>query len=327
MADPFFLNTPVILPLDGANNSTSIGNAGAKGMSISVNGGAKLSTDQSKFGGASLKLSGDSDYLAFPDVQLGSGDFTLECWVYLRSAPTGYAALMIGTGGSGGVYLYGSRLIFYPINTSNTETLSLNAWHHVAAVRSADKLYLYIDGVASAIASGISGAYKVNTIGADRGVQGTQSYIDDVRFTAGVARYSGNFTPPGAADTTRPDIYSRSVNLARRAFAIDTSPAVVKPLAAGTTRNRESDLLFGGRGRISGVTKVKGTPDAAVSTRVRLIREKDGLLIRETWSDPVTGAFTFNYINHSIKYTVLTYDHNHNERAVVADNLTPELMP
>ncbi|MDP1980468.1 LamG domain-containing protein [Undibacterium sp.] len=326
MADPFFLNTPLILPFDGANNSTTIENAGAKGISISVNGGAKLSTEQSKFGGSSLKVNGSPDYLTFPDVILGSGDWTIECWVYLRSAPVSYAALMVSNG-EAGLYLYDTTLIFYPNNTGNTGTLSLNTWHHVAAVRSADKLYLYINGVAGANAPTVSGAFKMNTIGSARGVQGSQSYIDDVRFTAGVARYTGNFTPPGAADTTRSDIYSRTANLARRVYAATTQSAALKPLPVGTTRNRESDLLFGGRGRISGVTKVKGTPDAAVSTRVRLIREKDGLLVRETWSDPVTGAFTFANIAHGIKYTVLTYDHNHNERAVVADNLTPELMP
>ena len=65
----------------------------------------------------------------------------------------------------------------------------------------------------------------------------------------------------------------------------------------------------------------------AVSTRVRLFKDRDGLMIRETWSDPVTGAYAFDHISMDVKYTVLTYDHAHNFRAVVADNLTPELMP
>ncbi|MFZ6872873.1 LamG domain-containing protein [Undibacterium sp. Di27W] len=327
MADPYFLNTPIILPFNGANNSAAIQNAGAKNLTVTVAGGAKLSTEQSVYGGSSLKLNGDADFLSIPDLSLGSGDWTTECWVYLRSATSTYAALIISSGGNGGIYLLGQKLIFYPQNTGNTATLSLNEWHHVAAVRLADKLYLYLDGVASSNVPSVSGTFNVNVIGSDRGIQGSQCYLDDLRITAGIARYTGNFTPPGPADTTRVDIFAKSSNLMHRAMAIGGPPTTLKPLQYGLLKNRENDLVFGGRGRISGVTKVKGTPDSAVSTKVRLYREKEGLLIRETWSDPVTGAFSFNYIAPGIKYTVLTYDHTHNERAVVADNLTPELMP
>ncbi len=87
------------------------------------------------------------------------------------------------------------------------------------------------------------------------------------------------------------------------------------------------DAIHGGNGRVSGTTKVKGSPNVAVRRRVRLLRERDGMMIRETWSDPVTGAYSFDYINENYQYTVISYDHDHNHRAVIADNLTPEMMP
>lgn len=86
------------------------------------------------------------------------------------------------------------------------------------------------------------------------------------------------------------------------------------------------DMLDGGGGKITGTTKVKGSPDVAVGRRVRLIRERDGICIREAWSDPITGAYQFLNINPAVVYTVITYDHTKNYRAVIADGLVPELM-
>ncbi|MBT2303982.1 hypothetical protein J7E70_26420 [Variovorax paradoxus] len=48
--------------------------------------------------------------------------------------------------------------------------------------------------------------------------------------------------------------------------------------------------------------------------------------MREMWSDPATGAYQFDYVDEMQKYTVIAFDHTHNERAVVADNLTPEII-
>lgn len=87
------------------------------------------------------------------------------------------------------------------------------------------------------------------------------------------------------------------------------------------------DLVHGGNGRVTGTVKVKGTPDYAVHRRVRLIRERDGVLIREVWSHPTTGVYTFDGVDRTQQYTVISYDHTFNFRAVVADDLTPEVMP
>ncbi len=82
-----------------------------------------------------------------------------------------------------------------------------------------------------------------------------------------------------------------------------------------------------GIGRIFGTTKIDGTPDAPVSRRVRLLRDHDGMLIRETWSNPLTGAYEFLWLDEAHTYTALAYDHTENYRAVVADRIIPDLIP
>lgn len=104
----------------------------------------------------------------------------------------------------------------------------------------------------------------------------------------------------------------------------------VKPMQHPISARR--NYYIGGQGqdigRVRGTVKEKNTPvNTPLRRRVRLIREVDGLLIRETWSDAVTGAYDFQYVSELDTYTVISYDHEHNYRAVVADNLTPELMP
>jgi hypothetical protein len=80
-----------------------------------------------------------------------------------------------------------------------------------------------------------------------------------------------------------------------------------------------------GRGRVRGTVKV--TPNTPVYRKVRLIRERDGVVIREQFSPPVTGAYDFKFIDELQKWTVVSYDYETLYRAVIADNLTPELMP
>lgn len=84
--------------------------------------------------------------------------------------------------------------------------------------------------------------------------------------------------------------------------------------------------ICGGNGTIAATVKKDADPtDLPLRRRVRLIREIDGRVIRETWSDAATGAYVFSGIDAQQTYTVVAYDHEHNYRAVIADNLTPEV--
>lgn len=122
------------------------------------------------------------------------------------------------------------------------------------------------------------------------------------------------------------------------AFVLDYNTVSGTPPAAftgvKTLQHTTSHRIFiddyWGDGYIANVVKERpkgaatdGTQDVPVSRKVRLLREQDGLLIRETWSDATTGAYRFDNIPADIAYTVLSYDHTGTFRAVVADRITP----
>lgn len=88
----------------------------------------------------------------------------------------------------------------------------------------------------------------------------------------------------------------------------------------------QRNIYQGGSGRVYGTVKEKGTPNAPLWRRVRLFDELNNLLVREQWSDPVTGAYSFDYVDTTRRYTVLSYDHTGAYRAVVADGQIPELI-
>ena len=103
--------------------------------------------------------------------------------------------------------------------------------------------------------------------------------------------------------------------------------AQLPPLVRGRT-DYITGVLGLGIGRVRGETvELVGAVEVPVQRKLRLHRERDGLLIRELWSNPITGAYSFDYVDELQKYTTLAYDHTGALRAVVADGQIPELMP
>jgi hypothetical protein len=171
-------------------------------------GNAQISTTQSKFGGSSMAFDGAGDYLTIPSSQnfnFGTGNFTVEFWY--RTAATGthtiidnnYATAPNFTlqpiSGSMKLYVNGSATVL-----TESSTHSANVWYHYAFVRSGSTITMYRDGtsVASATYSGAVGNGSVPTyIGGSLSGGGyyVNGYIDDLRITKGVARYTANFTP------------------------------------------------------------------------------------------------------------------------------------
>jgi hypothetical protein len=192
-------------------------------------GNAQISTTQSKFGGSSIYLDGTGDYCnTGPTVNLefGSGDFTIEMWIY----PSVTSRMAIYHGSSGTDWSIGIDYNSQKFNiwaSSNgttwnlinadpggngigTTTISVNTWTHVAFVRSGTTWQTYINGTRDINLTGISGsivnrATSAKSIGKwwfsnGVGVPGVwNGYMQDVRITKGVARYTANFTAPTAA--------------------------------------------------------------------------------------------------------------------------------
>ena len=87
-------------------------------------------------------------------------------------------------------------------NYSSSSSVPIDTWTHLAASRGGGTVRLFIDGVVVS-----SGVLPVNLSDAatligyrNASYNGyLNGYIDDLRITKGVARYTANFTPPTAA--------------------------------------------------------------------------------------------------------------------------------
>lgn len=87
------------------------------------------------------------------------------------------------------------------------------------------------------------------------------------------------------------------------------------------------DLEFGGDGVIHGTVELfNQAGNLPLPRRVRLHRSRDGLLVRETWSN-AQGQYRFEGISQRYTYDVIAWDHEGLQRSVVANDLTPEVLP
>lgn len=175
-------------------------------------GNAQISTSVVKYGTGSMYLPNTStaDYLKSPTNGQLAGNFTVEMWLYPTTIVSGNAFLyVIGSE-------TGTRFVFYLKNGvpylnvfNGAETalgstaLSATTWSHLAFVRNSTTITAYINGTSVGSTTSYTGTlgnslliYVGSTSG---GVSTYQGYIDDLRITNGIARYTANFTAPTAA--------------------------------------------------------------------------------------------------------------------------------
>ena len=144
-------------------------------------------------------------------LQFGTGDFTVEAWVYLTATPGAQNAHVIGRTeyGSNGdwmLWITNTRALTMYINNgfklTTTALVPLNQWCFISASRVSGTLYLSIDGTtqsASSITESTENSGSgVYTIGADQ--LGDEAVftggIGQIRVTKGVGRYTGNYEKP-----------------------------------------------------------------------------------------------------------------------------------
>lgn len=78
------------------------------------------------------------------------------------------------------------------------------------------------------------------------------------------------------------------------------------------------DDVDGGTFSVSGNVYLKGPPQTPVARRVRLHDRLTARCVREVWSDPVTGAYSFEAVKAGLYY-VVSFDHTGNFNAVIKD--------
>lgn len=213
--DPYFSSVASLLHFDGTDGSTTF--TDEKGKTWTAGGNAQLDTAQQKFGTASLLLDGSGDYVTsadHADFEFGSGDLTIEMWVRFTSLPTSGNFVTFCSKFSGTTHAFtfvllnsaGTLQLQWYWDTDNSGQLgpvagnwtpSTGTWYFVAASRISGNIELYAD--TNRIVSGsASGVIHNNANGIYVGAQNNGStgnlngWIDDVRITKGIGRYTGS---------------------------------------------------------------------------------------------------------------------------------------
>lgn len=171
-----------------------------------------FSTDVRKFGSASGSFI-NGPYLEGPTSDawaFGNQDFTVECWAYATEMPAVYYQAPMGnwyssTGGCfflrpNGVMSWhsGSQQV-----VSGAGVIQVAKWHHLAYSRKDGVGRLFVDGVK--VGPDLSDTTNFTwtqawRIGGNRVASDWwRGFVDEVRITKGVARYTDSFTSPTKA--------------------------------------------------------------------------------------------------------------------------------
>ena len=164
-----------------------------------------------------------SSYLSIPTNTAFAfpGDFTIECWANVSDAGRSYDAGKYGNFVSNGIaatlgnsynFAFGiSGGVINLVNFASDGTnrisisslsISLNAWHHFAVVRSGSTITLYVDGASIGTATYATAITSSGTVQIGRSAYAdvyenwTKGFISNVRIVKGTAVYTSNFTVP-----------------------------------------------------------------------------------------------------------------------------------
>jgi hypothetical protein len=151
-------------------------------------------------------FNGSSDYVTTPSsasYQFGTGDFTIEAWVYSTSSAN--RSIIDARGSSSAApyafYIDGSNFPYFYDGTVYTSTVAAppNQWNHVAVSRASGTLRMFVNGV-----QGFSGTVTTALNPAATFYIGGQNfatpvkfpgYLSNLRLVKGTALYTANFTP------------------------------------------------------------------------------------------------------------------------------------
>ena len=208
--------TVLLLHFDGPNSSTVMpdsspqqhGNAAVAGGCYLIAGGV--------IGGAAL-VNPANGYIAFPnssDWEFGAGDFTVDWWEYrnvaagcavARDLTTTYCPFLLHFGANGEIYMTSTGSNWDIANGAaglpapGFGPATLTVWNHFAVTRQGNTFRAFKNGVQKSTWTS-SLAIKSNAnplcIGAAQNGQNVNSFMDELRISKGIARWTAPFTPP-----------------------------------------------------------------------------------------------------------------------------------
>lgn len=201
-------STSLLLKFDNASIIDYSGNSNIIAMSSST-----ISNSQTKFNAYNMYFNGTSNLQILSgsntSLNLSTGDFTIEAWIYSTSLQVDNACIISNGSASGISFGFtGSGLslgwgVGGISDYSFAHGMSLNTWYHVALTRNSTNMRMFVNGTQIGVTQSISKAYDLSGISGTNSTIGSYSssgyffvgYIDDLRVTRGIARYTTNFGP------------------------------------------------------------------------------------------------------------------------------------
>jgi hypothetical protein len=209
-------------------NKNNIWDAGI-GKTITKAGNATASNTQRKFATSSAMYfdgSGDNLLLDYNSSLNLNSDFTIECWFFANAR----GGMILNMGGGSGIawasyeFVNNTDGINFAGSSSNSGydigsetgatgrigTIALNTWNHLAVTRNGNVYRGFVNGTQGYTQTlsltpydtstrGLAiGSNYATTWGTGTPTNTVNGYIQDVRITNGLARYTSAFTPPTA---------------------------------------------------------------------------------------------------------------------------------
>lgn len=204
-------NTAALLTFDSYGATDSLGQQ----LPFAATGTVAISSTQVKNGNTSMFFDGATSYLTLPStpqLDMFSGNFTVEAWVYPTSASLAsrtehVACFVVNANNRARLYFNGSTFAFSTATLAAGETdkitttaVAVNAWSHIALVKQASIFTLFVNGVSVG-----SSSTTVFPVGSQQLLLGNigptptagssfTGYIDDFKIHT-TAKYSGTFIP------------------------------------------------------------------------------------------------------------------------------------
>jgi hypothetical protein len=214
--DPYYEYVTMLLNGDGTNGSqnNTFLDSSTNNYSLARNGNTTQGT-LSPFGSNwGNYFNGSADFLTFSGTNPGSGNFTIEAWVFIEAPSTLQASIFYNDSSS---YLEvfavntTDQNNFYALMGSNgtanggnsgfysTGSFSPNTWTHLAYVRNSGVITIYINGVAGGTLTNSHTFRGLSRIGVARYADSNNYYpfkgtISNLHVT-NTAVYTSGFTP------------------------------------------------------------------------------------------------------------------------------------
>ena len=239
LADQGYLNpnsgidgyTKLMLHCDGSNNGTTFTDSSFSAHTVTASGNAVTDTTYKKFGTAGYKCPATGDFLSISDSEdwnFGSGDFTIDCWLY-RTGTSAYQTILENKtdgsnywqwryfGGSGNFDFTVTGAGAFSVNWT-VAAFAQDTWVHHQLVRNGNSWYMFQNG--TQVGGTQTQAAAVPDMTGNLILQGDSAlgqpfvgYMDEFRISKGIARNTSNFVVPSGEYVQSRRLLSGSVDI------------------------------------------------------------------------------------------------------------------